>query len=135
MGDINSNEYVRTMDGKIGVFVRYSSRKDDSLYKSPANCFIRLNNRKSDLQCFRDYIIKHSKNIIDLIEVGDVVRFKELAIDEKYGTIVNQIYILDIHDNDELSFMKEEIERKAMEILSIVTKEQFASMEYKVKEE
>ena len=77
-------------------------------------------------------IVKHSKNIIDLIEVGDVVKFKELTTDEKYGTIANQIYILDIHDNDELNFMKEEIDRNAMKILSICTKEAFAQAEYKI---
>ena len=68
MEEIKVGEYVKTVDGKIGVFVRYSLRKKDSLYKSPANCFIKFTNRKSNLQCFRDYIVKHSFNIIDLIE-------------------------------------------------------------------
>ena len=66
--EIKVNEYIRTTDGKIGIFVRYSSRKDDSIYKSPFNCFIRLQNRKSNMQCCREYIVKHSPNLIDIIE-------------------------------------------------------------------
>ena len=69
MEKIEKGEYVRTTDGKIGTFVRYSSRKANSLYKCPADCFIKLDGRKSNLQCFRDYIVKHSKQLIDLIEV------------------------------------------------------------------
>lgn len=66
---IEVGEYVRTTDGKIGTFVRYSSRKANSFYKCPADCFIKLAGRKSNLQCFRDYIVKHSKQLIDLIEI------------------------------------------------------------------
>lgn len=29
--NIQAGEYVRTRDGKIGKFVRYSSRKDNSI--------------------------------------------------------------------------------------------------------
>ena len=70
---IEVGEYVRTKDGKIATFDRYSNRKETSIYKSPFNCFIKLPNRKTPLQCHRDYIVNHSKNIIDLIEVGDYV--------------------------------------------------------------
>jgi hypothetical protein len=76
---IEANEYVRTKDGKIGIFDRHSSRKENSLYKSPFNCFIKIKNRKTPLQCCEDYIVKHSKQPIDLIEVGDIVN-KELVI-------------------------------------------------------
>lgn len=123
---IEVGEYVRTVDGKIGIFVRYSSRKEDSFYKSPANCFIRLNNRKSDLQCFRDYIIKHSKNIIDLIEVGDYVN----------GYICR--YITDIDTGEEYlcNYDLNEMRWIPLENIdiweSVVTKEQFARMEYKI---
>lgn len=69
MKDIEVGEYVRTKDGKIGIFDRYSSRKENSLYKSLFNCFIKIRNRKTPLQCCEDYIVKHSKQLIDLIEV------------------------------------------------------------------
>lgn len=77
--EIEVGEYVRTKDGKIGIFDRYSLRKENSLYKSPFNCFIKIRNRKTPLQCCEDYIVKHSKQLIDLIEVGDIVN-KELVI-------------------------------------------------------
>lgn len=77
--EIEVGEYMRTKDGKIGIFDRYSLRKENSLYKSPFNCFIKIRNRKTPLQCCEDYIVKHSKQLIDLIEVGDIVN-KELVI-------------------------------------------------------
>lgn len=77
---------MRTTDGKIGTFVRYSSRKANSFYKSPADCFIKLGGRKSNLQCFRDYIVKHSKQLIDLIEIGDIVNGYKVS--DKNGTLL-----------------------------------------------
>lgn len=83
---IEVGEYVRTADGKIGTFVRYSSRKANSFYKCPADCFIKLPGRKSNLQCFRDYIVKHSKQLIDLIEIGDIVNGYKVS--DKNGTLL-----------------------------------------------
>ena len=127
MRNIEVGEYVRTIDGKIGVFIKYSSRKEDSLYKSPANCFIKLNNRKSDLQCFRDYIVKHSKNIIDLLEVGDYVNGREV-LDKYIPKDIWEPIELRI-DSKYMNFIISD------EIKSIVTKEQFAQAEYKIKED
>lgn len=120
--EIEVGEYVRTIDGFIGIFDRYSKRPDTSIYKSPFNCFIKLQNRKTPLQCHRDYIVKHSKNIIDLIEVNDLVKTKE----EK--TIIH------IYDNDTLEAVKEDIKEGHFTIESIVTHEQMANIEYKVEE-
>ena len=121
---------MRTVDGKIGTFIRYSSRKEDSLYKSPANCFIKFIHRKSNLQCFRDYIVKHSKNIIDLIEVGDYVNGREvkhIAMFEGFPDYPKLIFVDEKH-----LIPGETVENK--DIKSIVTKEQFASIEYKVED-
>ena len=73
---IEVNEYVRTKDWIIGIFDRYSSRKENSLYKSPFNCFIKIKNRKTSLQCCEDYIAKHNKIISEVVEVGDYVNGK-----------------------------------------------------------
>ena len=62
-------------------------------------------------------IVKHSKNIIDLIEVGDYVNGEKIT-DIYYGSRVSSI---------KSNFNEEDIK-------SIVTKEQMAQMEYKVKE-
>lgn len=125
MDKIEMGEYIRTTDGKIGVFVKYSSRKDNSIYKSPFDCFIRLKNRKSNLQCHRDYIVKHSKNIIDLIEAGDVVEVLD----------IDWIRIFNIDNEDILNDFKEEIEEKNWKLLSILTKEMYEQNCYRVEKE
>ena len=72
----------------------------------------------------KQQVVNHSKNIIDLIEVGDYVNgYKVGMIDidnfDEEGT--NKKYLL----CGGTAIFEEEIE-------SIVTKEQFAQMEYKV---
>ena len=122
---IEVGEYVRTIDGKFGIFDRYSTRKDDSLYKSPFNCFIKLQNRKTCLQCCRDYIVNHSKN---LIEVGDYVNGHLVVAVYLEGA--NKYIKLDNSYSIENDFSGVRI--YAEDIKSIVTKEQFESVEYKV---
>ena len=66
-------------------------------------------------------IIKSSPNIIDLIEVGDVIRGKDNHLFEVYAIGSDCVYI----NNLEEYILADEIK-------SILTKEQFESMEYKV---
>lgn len=68
---------------------------------------------------------KHSKNITDLIEVGDYVNgYKVEKIEDGYIYVDYcwdcELYTLVTNDSDNIK--------------SIVTKEQFANMEYKVEE-
>lgn len=122
MGNIETGEYVRTVDGKIGTFVKYSSRKENSLYKSPFNCFIKIRNRKTPLQCCEDYIVKHSKQLIDLIEVGDIVRIRTGL----YSSFMEFI------DNEECLLILKEQVKKFWTIEEILTHEQFEANCYKV---
>lgn len=128
MADINVNEYIRTADGKIGKFDRYSSMPNTSIYKSPFNCFIKLQGRKTPLQCHRDYIVNHSKNIIDLIEVGDYVNGQ--LIENIHKKEKDRIYYEFLKNQDGSFEVMEVCELKNIE--SIVTKEKFASMEYRL---
>ena len=57
MNIISSNEYVRTIRGEIGIFEKYSSRKETSIYKSNFDHFIILQGRKTHLQCDKSYIV------------------------------------------------------------------------------
>lgn len=126
---IKKEEWVRTADGKIGIFDRYSSRKEESYYKSPFDCFVRLKKRKTPLQCCRDYIIKHSKNIIDLIEVGDYVNeYKIFRIDELEGKSKKIFTVFEQGVTDYLRCWNNE------DIKSILTKEQYEEICYKVEE-
>lgn len=117
---IDVGEYVRTKDGKIGIFDRYSLRKENSLYKSPFNCFIKIRNRKTPLQSCEDYIVKHSKQLIDLIEVGDIVN----------GYIVDEVRTTCFNDTIFINDYKKEL--KENEIKTILTKESYMANCYKV---
>lgn len=68
MAEIEVNEYVRTNKGNIGrvVEIRLGFNKDTQLYQ---NVYILDNG----LWTILEYIVKHSKQLIDLIEVGDIV--------------------------------------------------------------
>lgn len=120
--EIEVGDYVRTIDGFVGIFDRYSKRPDTSIYKSPFNCFIKLQNRKTPLQCHRDYIVKHSKIISEIVEVGDYVNGKLIHKIDK-GT--NYCYL---YYGNCKTFVNYQIK-------SIVTHEQFSSIEYKVEED
>lgn len=114
--EIRSGEYVRTIDGKI--------------YKTDGEK-LRMNNAKTILfkeitkiPCnFIPYEVKtHSSNLKDLIEVGDYVN----------GYLVEAInynVLGVVFTDDDFAYSKE---LKDINIHSIVTKEQFKAMEYKV---
>ena len=72
----------------------------------------------------KEQIKKSSPNIIDLIEVGDYVNGYKV------------LNVLDFNDNSKMISLEKIYDNKIAEedIKSIVTKEQFESMEYKVKE-
>lgn len=81
-------------------------------------------------------IIKASYDIIDLIEVGDAFKFKELRthISNKSNTKYYENYIFDVHNEEELEVIKREIKQGKIKLLEILTKEQFEQMSYKVGE-
>lgn len=127
MKEIEVGEYVRTKDGKIGIFDRYSSRKENSLYKSLFNCFIKIRNRKTPLQCCEDYIANHSKQLIDLIEIGDYVNgYKVISVDYDVIDDKTECIELDLNNNYQYNFIS------ARQIKTILTHEQFEANCYKV---
>lgn len=106
--EIKVGDYVRTELGTIGkvasVNVLCSSNEQYVV--------IETNKGMIDVLCSR--IIKHSKNIIDLIEVGDYVNHEVVwSIGDKKGVETTSGYYTN------------------SDIFSIVTKEQFKNMEYR----
>lgn len=103
---IEVGEYVRTDKGYI----------------------VKIDKEKKNLQMLKfldvEYgnILKHSKNIIDLIEEGDYVNGKYVY---SIGTAIGNLPIINHTDG---------VFTPSNLIKSIVTKEMFASMEYKVKD-
>lgn len=110
---IEVNEYVRTNKGNIGkvVEIRLGFNKDTQLYQ---NVYMLDNG----LWTILEYIVKHSKQLIDLIEVGDYVNGKYVAKigQEKSGKYI--ISLIGIVDNQDIK--------------TILTKEQMEANCYKV---
>ena len=110
-------DYVRTKNGEIGKLVNveiyYVLGQND---KDKFSCVL-FNNSYVPCIVSNNFIIKKGQ-LIDLIQVGDYVNGEKVcAIGENSG----DVYIRDLQE-----FIL------AKDIKSIVTKEQFESMEYKV---
>lgn len=115
---IEVGEYVRLKNGKIIKFKKFSTSRY-SRYRGTDLRDVKTIIDTKGSHFKYDNILKHSKNIIDLIEVGDYVNGNEvLWVNKK---------IVHCEARDTIDYMTEDIK-------SIVTKEMFASMEYKVKE-
>ena len=113
--------YVRTKNGMIAKII---DKRDvsGSLHREEI-VFILDNGNKLALHSQK--VVKASHNIIDLIEVGDYVN----------GGIVAEIKKTFIRMNGTKELLFQFIDKdKPEEIKSIVTKEQFESVQYKVGE-
>lgn len=110
---IEVGEYYRTKNGKI-------KKVED------------LDDYDFLIDKFYFQIVKHSKNIIDLIEVGDYVN--GMQIDEFDDVEGNLFLGFPIYDDGLMNTISEFRPLETVDIKSIVTREQFAQGEYKVKE-
>lgn len=117
---IEPNMYVRTKDGKIAKFIKYDEEDKEELitdYYEYSTIWIKD-------------VIEASHNIIDLIEVGDVIKF-DITDTDNYADI--QGYnCWEISCEEELNGVKEMIEMGSAKLISIVTREQFKAMEYRL---
>lgn len=115
MGKIEVNEYVRTKKGAVGKLIEID-KKATAYYLDCLKC-VSLKN-----------IVKHSKQLIDLIEVKDLVCFKN----KLQNSLENEEMIIHIFDNDTLEEVKQAIEKGEIELLEILTHEQFEQSSYKL---
>lgn len=149
-------EYVRTKDGIIAKIIKKEKNpygeetifvldKEINIYDlEMGDMYLALNpiaeetTNKIDIHFGDEKIIKkHSSDIIDLIEVGDIITFKEdddvykvICIpDKKVGLDI--FYLAKNYDGEteDISISKKQME---IYIKSIVTKEKFEEMEYKL---
>lgn len=136
---LSKKEYLKKYDSNVGyaLYVQNNIKKDD---------YVRLNtgeivkvteikenklNKKAiyfgiyEQDWFDSMAVENfSDKIIDLIEVGDIVHIKDvLHEDNTY-----------IWSEDYLKALKEDIQN-GIKLVSILTKEQIASIEYKVEED
>lgn len=114
---IEVNEYVRTDKGNIGkiVEIRLGFNKDTQLYQ---DIYILDNG----LWTVLDYIVKHSKQLIDLIEVGDIVEIR--------AGLYN-IFKYFVENEDNLLLLEEQV-KQFWNIETILTKESYMANCYKV---
>ena len=100
--------FVRTETGKIGKITNF----DGNMARIDTDKFITY-------KSFNNELTKASYNIIDIIEVGDYVNGDKVIY-------TNDGYVEVGEENDNIGFTSDKF------IKSIVTKEQFESMQYRV---
>lgn len=112
MEDIKENKYVRTYLGEIGRVIAIKENPDRVVIDDCGQIVLIAD------------ITKHSFNLIDLLEVGDIVFIED---------VLNNDFIY-IYDDEMLKAVKENIEM-GLEITEVLTHEQFEANVYKVKGE
>lgn len=113
---LEARQYARTKLGMIGKIINNS-------------CYIKLGLKKGNyIAIEEDDISKTSFNIIDLIEVGDYVNGLEVdRIIKRNRKIEPSTMIYCKYGNNFIGFYNDEIK-------SIVTKEQYKNIEYRIGE-
>lgn len=117
MEEIKVNDYIRTDKGEIA--------KVTSLFKGDLmGAGFQAASMNTEPYTYGN-ITKHSENILDLIEIGDILKI------EDYGDIS---YIGWEKDTTVLSYkdMIEDIKTGKVKLLGIVTRQQFNSIKYEV---
>ena len=118
---VEIGEYVRTRAGHFYKITRIDG--NGLIYWNKIQC-------GWSIEQLKDIVVKHSKNIIDLVEVGDYVNGKEvkqIAMFEGFPDYPKLIFT-----DKKYLIPGETIENK--DIKTIVAKEQMANVEYKVEE-
>ena len=127
--EIEIGEYGRTNFGEIIKFAWL----EDSEGKIIKNKVILINRNKvsNDFYYFHgeENIVKHSKQLIDLIEVGDIIKYRIDNISTTLETKGHIKGIVDIADEEMLQRIKSD---KNYNILEILTREQYMANCFKV---
>lgn len=123
---IEIGEYVRTKNKGIKRIDEIDNNKtvNKYLYFTGIEDF----EGKEYMRIKTTEIVKHSKQLIDLIEVKDLACFKN----KLQNSLENEEMIIHIFDNDTLEEVKQAIEKGEIELLEILTHEQFEKNSYKV---
>ncbi len=123
---IEVNEYVRTKKGIIGELI-----SETLSYPEPSEWKLKVNNTEIVIVESEDYPVNHSKQLIDLIEVGDYVNGREvkhIAMFEGFPDYPKLIFVDETHLISDDTCENDEIQ-------TILTKERYMVNCYKVGEE
>ena len=124
--EIEVGEYVRTKDGKIDQILNYSIGCNvwhckNGMCIDECNCIgVHLKD-----------IVKHSKNIIDLIEEGDIIdwKFKDSSFVDRNAIVQSNNLGVYVQESDYIAELEDIV------ILRILAHEQFERNCYILKEE
>ena len=111
--------YARTKDGYISQYKYYDTTNMGKLLCIPLS-----NGTFANIED----IVKVSYNIIDILECGDIISFYEDIDNYK------KQYVIGIPDLITLDNIKDKITNDNIRLVSILTKEQFEQITYKVGE-
>ena len=117
--ELNIGDYVRTKGGLIGKVIEIKGN-----YKT----YFIPNRQENDVI----EIIKSSPNIIDFIQVGDILKFKDMKHYQEVLAIDNEkLYLTDYIYMSGLQEYKNEMEE---DLEWVITHEQIEQMAYKIGE-
>ena len=119
--ELRVNNYVRTKYG-ITQFKEYETTNGSKILCMP------VKDGSQGIFANVEDVIKSSPNIIDLIEVGDYVN--GCRVKNVYSPDGKSVFRIEL----EVDGLKGHIISKSENIKSILTKEQFESMEYRIGE-
>ena len=122
---IEVGEYVRTNKGNIGQVIGIFNGHCQAKYHIQFQGKVKVKRQYLSTHT----IIKHSKQLIDLIEVGDIIKYRIDKISKILETKGYIKGIVDISDEEMLQRIKSD---KNYNILEILTHEQFEANCYKV---
>lgn len=132
-------DYARTKWGIIGKISKIIDfeKKNKKPFLNYKNMLILTNDEGYDVIGSRGEIVKSSSNIIDLLKIGDIITFKDDCDVYRIASVPDKEVALDVfyleknYDGETEDICVEQDEMQEW-INSIVTKEQFEEMEYKV---
>lgn len=119
--EIEVGEWIRSKDGFIGKVqkINYDNMEKSNYYICEKDNVMASN--------YLENIAKHSKQLIDLIEVGDFVNgYKVISVDYDVMDDTIECTELDLNSNYQYNFIS------IRQIKTILTKEQFEANCYKV---
>lgn len=126
-------DYVRTKNGKI---LKITKLDDDYIgtdydlyslyYDDDKKQYYFITDSFDYGEVDKHYIIKSSPNPTELLKVGDVIR----VFSDLHDLLGNALY--EIKDENHLKHLKNGFDNGYYHLISVVTKEQFKSMEYEV---
>lgn len=125
--EIKVGEYVRTKNGLIGKVNKIELAGSGVRFAGEylSDTIIQFNDGKVYERRVKDRnIAKHSINLTDLIEIGDIVFIQD---------VLNNDFVY-IYDDEMLKAVKQDVE-EGLEITQILTHELFEANAYKVKGE